>query len=227
MPSEPLSTREPDRRRRGAAWKTNRREGLLDAATRAVLHKGPGVSMDDVATEAGVSRVIFYRYFEDKSGLYAALAERYVDALMERLRAALSGTTDPEMRLRRTIESYVRFIEENRDMYDFLMHRAIKEGPGAQVKVADFMRSVASEVGDILNSEIKAFGFDPEPAGVWANGVVGMVQLASDWWLETHEFPRSRLVDYLVGLLSQGFFGLAADGGTAARWGLRPLNEDG
>ncbi len=52
----------PGRRLRRA----QRREQVLAAAT----------SLDDVAAEAGVSRVILYRHFESKSDLYRAVLDR-------------------------------------------------------------------------------------------------------------------------------------------------------
>lgn len=204
-------------------WKTERRADLLEAADRVIKRVGPAVSMDDLATEAGVSRVVLYRYFGDKGGLYQALAERYVDALMAQLREALVESDDPRARLRRTVTTYVGFIEDNRQAYDFLMHRAIREGSGAQNTVADFMRTVAREVGEILSEEISALGFDPAPADSWAHGVVGMVQLSTDHWFETQVVPRERFIDHLVALLSFGFFGLAADADLAEQFGLKRL----
>ena len=45
-----------------------RRAQLLEAAATAFLERGfDGTSMEDVAQEAGVSRLIVYRIFESKS----------------------------------------------------------------------------------------------------------------------------------------------------------------
>lgn len=201
---------------RGEAWKSARREELLDAADRVVRRLGPAASMDDFAAEAGITRVVLYRYFGDKGGLLQALAQRYVHALLDRLRAAMERSDAPEERLAATIDAYLSFLEHNREVYAFLMHRAIREGPEAQATVADFMRGVAREVGDVLAAEIARFGFDPAPAEAWGHGVVGMVHLAGDWWLEHRDdVPRRRIVDQLVALLSRGLFGAAA-GGPAA-----------
>lgn len=205
-----------------AEWKTGRRAELLAAADRVIRRGGPGASMDDIATEAGISRVVLYRYFGDKGGLYQALAERYVAELRDRLLPALAESDDPRLRLERTIDTYVRFIEANREVYDFLMHRALREGPAAQATVADFVRTVARDIGEILGAEISRLGFDPAPADAWAHGVVGMVQLSTDWWLHGGDISREQLVAYVVALLSHGFFGLAADPALAGMAGLRP-----
>lgn len=179
-------------------------------------------SMDVIALEAGVSRVVLYRYFGDRDGLYRAVADRYVAELLGRLRASLEGTDDPHLRLRSTIEAYVGSIVKNREIYSFLMHRAAREGPAIQPTVAAFMTQVSTEVGAIIAREISERGFDPAPAEMWATGVVGMVHLATDRWLQTQEVARDAFVDQLVALLSYGFFGLAEDPALAARFGFRP-----
>ncbi|MDQ3987266.1 MAG: TetR/AcrR family transcriptional regulator [Actinomycetota bacterium] len=202
---------------RGEAWKDARRQRLLDVADRVIRRLGPAASMDEVAREAGISRMVLYRYFGDKGGLYQTLAERYVRVLMGHLRAALASADDPAMRLEATIDAYVRFIEEHRESYDFLMHRAVREGPEAQATVADFMRSVAREVSEVLADQISGFGFDPAPADAWAHGIVGMVHLSTEWWLENPHVPRQRFVGYLVALLSSGFFGGAGLGAATDR----------
>lgn len=220
MPATTRSNRPSSRR--GHAWKLDRRRELLEAADRVIRRSGPAASMDAIASEAGISRVVLYRYFGDKEGLYQAVADRYVADLLTRLRAALEGTDDAELRLRSTIEAYVGSIETNREVYSFLMHRAVRETSSIQTTVADFMRKVADEVGSILAREISARGFDPAPADMWATGVVGMVHLATDRWLERQDVPREQFIDQMVGLLSFGFFGLASDVDIAARFGFRP-----
>lgn len=63
----------PARRLRRA----ERREQILRAATRAFARSGfVGTGLDDVATEAGVTRVILYRHFESKSEMYRAVLDR-------------------------------------------------------------------------------------------------------------------------------------------------------
>jgi AcrR family transcriptional regulator len=57
--------------------RAERRELLLAAATRAFARYGfAATSLDDVAREAGVSKVILYRHFESKADLYRAVLRR-------------------------------------------------------------------------------------------------------------------------------------------------------
>lgn len=55
----------------------DRRAQILDAATQAFAGAGfNGTSLDDVATQAGVSRVILYRHFDSKADLYRQILDR-------------------------------------------------------------------------------------------------------------------------------------------------------
>ena len=64
--------------------RAERREQILDAATRAFARRGfAATSLDDIAAEAGVSHVILYRHFASKSELYRAVLERACARLAE------------------------------------------------------------------------------------------------------------------------------------------------
>ncbi|MEA2517523.1 MAG: hypothetical protein QOG16_1361 [Actinomycetota bacterium] len=194
---------------RQARWAA-RREELLEAADRVVRRDGPATSMNDIAREAGITKPILYKHFGDKGGLYQALAERYVRSLLEELRTALAAVPDPEARIRRTIDAYVGFIEREHEVYSFLMHRAVTERPEAQATVADFIRQLAGELAIVLGEELRKAGLDSGGAEPWAHGIVGMVQLAGDRWLDTRSMSRDNLVDYLKELVWNGLSGASA-----------------
>jgi AcrR family transcriptional regulator len=185
---------------------------LLEAADRVIRRFGPAASMEQIAAEAGIAKPILYRYFGDKGGLYNALLERYSQPLMEAIRAALGRTTEaPQARIAATIEAYLAFVESEREVYGFLMHRAVREQPETQVTVAEFVRQVAVEVAPFLREEFLRFGADPAAAEPWAYGLVGMVQLAGDWWIESRSMPRAALVDHLVAMVWGGFSRVTED----------------
>lgn len=70
----------------GRKRRAERRELLLEAATRAFARNGfAATNLDEVAREAGISRVILYRHFESKADLYRAVLDR----IQERLNSAV------------------------------------------------------------------------------------------------------------------------------------------
>src|SRR5436190_20351877 len=91
-----------------------RRAQLLTVARRAFGRSGfHGVSMDEVAKEAGVTKPILYDHFNSKEELYVALLEADAEALEERVRAALAAPTGNRERIRQAFQAYFDFVDEH------------------------------------------------------------------------------------------------------------------
>jgi AcrR family transcriptional regulator len=165
------------------------------------------VSMDVIATEAGVTKPIVYRHFGDRVGLATALADQFGAELVAELDEALTKDLPPEQLLRATIDAYLGFVERDPQLYSFLVGRL-----GAPVghEVANgLVAQVGSRVALVLGEQLRNLGIDSGPAEPWAFGIVGMVHLAGDWWLERRTMTRARLVDDITTLLWHGLGGLA------------------
>src|SRR5215469_9221841 len=64
--------------------RAERREQIRAAATRAFARAGfTATSLDDIAAEAGITRVILYRHFESKADMYRAVLDRACTRLAE------------------------------------------------------------------------------------------------------------------------------------------------
>jgi AcrR family transcriptional regulator len=180
---------------------------LLEAADRVVQRDGSAATMNVIAAEAGITKPILYRHFGDKGGLYRALAERYTDQLLERLRGALATRGGLGNRTRATIDAYLASVEERPQVYRFLVERAAVEEPDVRGQVAGFVRRFGDELAAGIGAEPELAGIDLVRAVVWAHGIAGMVQAAGDWWLDHPEVPRVDVVDELATLLLAGFVG--------------------
>lgn len=179
-----------------------RRAQLLDAADRVTRRRGAGASMDEIASEAGISKPILYRHFGDKDGLHRALAGRYVDALLDELRAA-RVVGDPRANIAAGIDAYLAFIEREPEAYRFVLSAAAQ--PPTSAIVDEFRRRLAVDCAFATAEQLRRAGLDPEIAEPWAYGVVGLVRSVGIWWLETRALPRERLVEHLTALLWDGF----------------------
>jgi AcrR family transcriptional regulator len=182
-----------------------RRRSLLEAADRVVRRSGPEASMAAIAAEAGISKPVVYRHFGDKGGLYRALADRHIEDLMGRLSAALRQPADRSERTRLVVDAYLAAIEEEPQIYRFLLHRAPIEEPTLTGLVAELTRRVAEALSAGIAAELDLPASARPTALAWAHGMVGAVQAAGDWWLQTRAVPRERLVDDLCELLTRGW----------------------
>jgi AcrR family transcriptional regulator len=179
-----------------------RRKELLDAADRVVQRSGLAFSMDDIASEAGITKPVLYRHFGDKEGLCEALTERYVAELRSVLRPA-TETADPRSRLAATIDAYLSYVEREPDRYRFLLLAA--EQPRTAVIVAEFRRAHIGNCAFTSVTKLERAGLDPGFAEHWAQCVSGMIRAAGASWLESRSLSRQRLVEYLTTVLWDGF----------------------
>jgi AcrR family transcriptional regulator len=75
--------------------RAQRREQILAAATKAFARNGfTATSLDDIAAEAGVTRVILYRHFDSKTDLYEAVLDRFCAVLGDHVAEPVGGFTD-------------------------------------------------------------------------------------------------------------------------------------
>ncbi|MET9293171.1 TetR family transcriptional regulator [Streptomyces sp. NPDC003077] len=197
------STRHSDRQQ--AATERRRRE-LLEAADRVVMRDGPEASMNAIAAEAGITKPILYRHFGDKGGLYRALAVRHTDALLDGLRAALDSPVPRRDRVEATLDTYLAAIEDNPQVYRFLMHpadegRSPDQGFDVGRHSAPLLRRLGEELARVIGERLDLGPGGEELARVWGHGIVGMMHAAGDWWLRERPCSRAQLVRHLADLL--------------------------
>jgi AcrR family transcriptional regulator len=197
------------------ARRAARREEFVDAAIRAIRRYGPRVSMHEMAAEAGVTKPILYRHFGAKGGLYHAIAERYTADLLGQITSALVRDLPSRELIETTLDAYLGFLEQETEIHRFLMERALQERPESAQFLIGFREQVAIELEKVLRDRVAPVG-GTEGAGPWAHAVVGMAELAGEWWMDHHEMTREQLVNYLATLLWSGFSGI--EQGTGTLW---------
>jgi AcrR family transcriptional regulator len=176
--------------------KAERRAELLDAATAAIREIGADATMAELAAKAGITKPILYAHFGDKAGLGAALAERVVEQLNETLIGGLVTGASAEERLRATVDAFVRFVEDEPQLYRFLV--------GGGFDDMELVSQIGNQITIVLSTALRAAGGDSGPAELWAYAIIGAVFVASEWWLARGVVSRAQLVDDLCTLLWRG-----------------------
>ncbi|MGH7639889.1 MAG: TetR/AcrR family transcriptional regulator [Candidatus Dormibacteria bacterium] len=88
---------------------------ILEGAARAFSAAGfQGTSVPDIATEAGVSVGLLYRYFPSKADLFTACCLSEMEAEMAALTQRLAGIANPSERLRQGVEFYLQQMQAKR-----------------------------------------------------------------------------------------------------------------
>ncbi|MEV6242923.1 TetR/AcrR family transcriptional regulator [Lentzea sp. NPDC051838] len=207
----------PDaRRERWKGHREQRRAEFVEATIAAVAKKGPDVGMEDVAAEAGVSKPVLYRHFTDKSDLYLAVGQRATELLMDRMGPALAADGPIRERIERIIDAYLSVIEENPNLYRFVVKGSFVDRPVEKDVAQEDKNLIAATLARILGDYLRAFDMDSGGAEPWAHGLVGMVQNAGDWWLDRQTMSRANLSDYLATIIWHAIDGLLRDAGVQA-----------
>ena len=197
--SEPGARPSDGRRDRWAAHRAARRAQLLEAVLAAVRERGPGVDMDDVAAVSGVAKAVFYRYFKDKAELYAAVGREVGERLVADVVAAVDGTRAPRDMIAAGVETFLRAVEQDPDVYRFVLQRSAN-APVANDYAAVLGKHVSRVTGDLL----RAAGRDAGVAEPWGFAMVGAVRAAAERWLDEPTLSRDALAGYLTDLLWTG-----------------------
>jgi AcrR family transcriptional regulator len=209
-PASPEAAKARDGRDgRDARWeghRETRRSELVDATVRAIRRHGPGVGMDDIAAEAGTSKTVVYRHFDDRAGLYRAVVARIESRVVGSVAGALTaeaGDGGPDLRrlIGSTVEAYLALVESDPDLYRFVVARPLVDRPLPDDPVGGTVSHVTAMLAAVLETALPA----PEHARVVATALVGSVQAVADDWLASPDrAPRASLVELLTALAWDG-----------------------
>src|SRR5215472_8260165 len=168
--------------------RAERRDQILAAATRAFARSGfAATSLDEVAAEAGVSRVILYRHFESKADLYRAV----LDHACSRLASAVGVEFNAS-----TMDALLGAAAEDPDGFRLVFHHAARE-PEFR---ADMDRLRAESV-EIAHRYLDALIPDPAWAS-WAAQLAPTVAVdAVIAWLDAGQPDRERAAERILQVL--------------------------
>lgn len=201
---------------RATRWtghKAARREELIDSALDAIARFGADISMDQVASVAGTSKPVIYRYFVDKDDLCRAVSQRVVAVGLSELLTATSAAHGLREVIAAGVDAYLKLLESEPEQFRFInQHPLIVDSDSGAL--VDFSSVVAELLAQRVVAALTAAGMDPSAAHPWAEGTVGFIRAATAWWLD-HPDARTRqeLNAQLLALLWDGAGGVLAAGG--------------
>ena len=139
----------PPLRKNPAAIST--RDAVFESAAPLFSNRGfDGVSVDDIARDAGVNKAMIYYHFADKLALYRAVLADGLSKMGATVSEIAASTDPPADKLDRFIVAFVR-MTETRPWMPALMLREIAEGaPRLDVDTMSHMRVVIASFASIL-----------------------------------------------------------------------------
>ncbi|MEV5309098.1 MULTISPECIES: TetR/AcrR family transcriptional regulator [unclassified Streptomyces] len=178
------------RRRMGV---DERRQQLIGVALELFSRRSPDeVSIDEIASAAGISRPLVYHYFPGKLSLYEAALKRAAEDLAGRFAEPAEGPLGA--RLLRVMGRFFDFVEEHGPGFSALMRGGPAVGSSTTNALIDSVRQAAYE-------QIIAHLRVPEPPARLELVVRSWISLAESTaliWLDGRRIPREELQTQLV-----------------------------
>ena len=196
----------------------------MEATLRAIRKHGARVGMDEIAAEAGTSKTVLYRHFQDKAGLYAAVVASVDERILRDLTAAVGigaagASPSPETLMGSVVDTYLQLVERDPEVYRFVVVRPLLDptmeprstmpATGSSEGPPDPVAGITGRIGDhvaaLVGAQLQRVGHDPAPAQAWGHGLVGLVRAVADRWVdEADPVPRAELVRQVTELTCGG-----------------------
>jgi AcrR family transcriptional regulator len=181
-----------------------RRAQLLEVARKVFGNSGfHGVSMEEVAKEAGITKPILYDHFSSKKDLYLALLDEDLADLLDKVREALDSPVGNRERIRRSFQAYFDFVDEQADGFRLMMQESVGAERDFRERVERMRDAAVAEVANLIERESEG-RLDREHAEVVALALIGMVETAAQRDHAAPKEQRAEAVDTLVRLAWRG-----------------------
>lgn len=194
--------RRPGRPPRTNEERAAQRARLLDSAMVALRAGGPDLSIDELATAAGVSKPVLYDEFGGKLGIADAiavvLAANVERDLLQQL--ALSPAIDAERAVRLAVTALIDLIVDEPNIYAFLVRSMRSSDRG-------FLdNALVREMHARATLVIRLIAPDVEVAAlaVLTDGLFGFLFGAVESWQATRQPPKGQVIDDLTTVIVTG-----------------------
>lgn len=178
-----------------------RREQLITVARGLFAEKGfDATSIEEIASRARVSKPVVYEHFGGKEGLYAVIVDRELMTISTTITASLRSSTSASIIVERAALALLTYIEDSPDGFRILSSGSDRSAGTYSTLLAD----VAIQVSGLLASQFSAHGLDPRTAPLYAQMLVGIVAMPSQWWLENRTMTKEEVAAHMVNLAWNG-----------------------
>jgi AcrR family transcriptional regulator len=172
-----------------------RRSQLLHLGRTAFADRSyDDVSIDDIATAAGISKGLLYHYFPTKRDLYLAGLRATAQALIDDINRQPAS----HERLQSTLDAYLTHAHSNASAYVALL----RGGIGSDPEIADVADVTRNALLDAAHAEIPKSKIRDGATTLALRGWVGTVEAVTlDWIAAANDFSTVAVRNWLIDLL--------------------------
>ena len=200
-----MSTRakSPGRPSRTESERSLQRQRLLDDAIAAIRIHGSGVSVENIAAHAGVSKPVIYAEFGDKAGLADALALERAQQMERSLIAGLAAgePLDTTVAVQLGASALIGLVVDEPEIYGFIQRSMRASDRG--VLDNPLVRTLHDRVEMLIS--LMAPDADKAMVSVMTDGMFGFIFAMVESWQVAQEPTKEEVVGVIVRLVQQGF----------------------
>ncbi len=183
-----------------------RQKQILDVAARVFSKKGfARTQVDEIANLAGLGKGTVYRYFKDKKSLFLSVADKGIENLKDLVLEAMVKEKEPLDRIKKAIEAYLKFFEDNSNLIRILIHEQSEFQKRIQKRYFDHYYEHINKMEEVFRQGIakgQIKKIDVKGAiGILTNMLNGLVYM---WQIEGRKYPIVEKVPMLLKIYFSG-----------------------
>lgn len=195
------------RPKRSRMTRIERREQLIGIGRQLfAAHGFDAVSVEEIASAAGVSKPVIYKHFGGKEGLYQVIVDRETTTLNSILEEQIRPDLHPREALEGTIVGLLDYIQVNPDGFGLMVHQSPDVLAGSQFST--IMSDMGEHLTRLLGAYFEQLGFNVDTAPLYGQMLAGMVGTMGQSWSKEKETTKEVLAAHLVNLMWNGLRGL-------------------
>lgn len=177
---------------------------ILEAALRTFAANGyDGAAMDEIASEAGISKAVVYDHVASKRDLYTQLVHVIRDEIEQTVDDALRAPgVNGEERVATAVDAIYRYVEEHPEASRLVVLEL--QGTSVSTIGRELEDRITAHLTRTLGSDPGLFDGHPDRSRqlvILAELLKAAVLGLTNWWYRTPEVDRGDLVERTVGVV--------------------------
>ena len=189
--------------KRSRMTRSERREQLI-AVSRELFacHGFDAISIEEIATQAGVTKPVIYEHFGGKEGLYQVIVDRELSRLSLMLTEHITPGQPVSLILKGIVVAILDYADDEPNGFRLLTHQspsAVSSG-----RFSTVMYDVAEEVSALLEPQFDSLGLAAHTAPLYGQMLAGAVANAALWWSATRTISKEEAAAHVTNLIYHG-----------------------
>ena len=159
-----------------------KRERIIEEAVKLFYERGfIGTTLDDIATELGVTKPFIYTHFRSKVELLAALCTPTIEMSLAAVENAAKSPGTPTQRLRRAIVDFTHVILSRQPNIAIYFREEKSLAPEALEEITRLRKQFDRQLSALLSEGVAAGEFALHDVNLTALAIGGMISWAYTW----------------------------------------------